>query len=728
MPRPDKKGRSSERQPQVKEVLEFFQFHGRKSFRIKQISKELGLNTPAARQWLTETLEGLAASGKIQFKFPDQFSGIAKSTRDADQSSNRNVLTGKVDFVNPKYAFVVIEAGKLEVKVSESQLNGALHDDTVEVEISKQSRGSRHPEGRVLAILERGRERFVGRVEISARYAFVVADFRKMFYDIFVPPHELNGARHGEKVVVRLTSYPQRNKNPEGVIERVLGMSGEHQTEMHSIMAEFGLPFEFPHDVEAETEAIPAAIAEKEMANRRDFRKITTFTIDPDNAKDFDDALSIRTLESGHIEVGVHIADVTHYVREGTLLEKEAQNRATSVYLVDRTIPMLPEKLSNNLCSLVPHQDRLTMSAVFVLDHEAQIVEEWFGKTIIHSAHRFTYEEAQEVIEGKSDLYKKEIGLLNHLALKLRNRRFAEGAITFETIELKFKLAEDGTPLGMFPKERKEAHKLIEDFMLLANKRVAEFVHHTGKGEKEPTMVYRVHESPDPEKVRNFAGIAARFGYPMKLDTSKLALAFNKLVDSLEGKDEQNVLQSMAIRTMAKAKYTTEPLGHFGLAFPFYTHFTSPIRRYPDMMAHRLLMHYLKGGSSVNKEETEQLCKHSSEREKRASDSERASIKYKQVEYIKYYGKKVFEGIVSGMTDYGLFVEMTETRCEGMVRVSDLMDDYYEFDEKNFRMVGKRSKKHINLGQKVMVKVKGTDLDRRTIDLILINPREADDF
>jgi ribonuclease R len=728
MPRSDRKNRAAARQPQVIEVLDFFQFYGRKAFRLKQISKELGMNTPAERQWLLETLEGLVAAGKIAFKFPDQFSGLSKESKASEQGQKRNVLTGKVDFVNPKYAFVVVEAGKVEVKVSESQLNGALHDDTVEVEVGKQNRGGRHPEGRVTAVLQRSRDTFVGRVEISARYAFVVPDFRKMFYDIFVPPHELNGAKHGEKVVVRLTSFPERNKKPEGKIERVLGMSGEHQTEMHSIMAEFGLPFEFPKDVENEAERIPDQIAEKELASRRDFRKIATFTIDPDNAKDFDDALSIRMLDNGMTEVGVHIADVTHYVREGTLLEREAQNRATSVYLVDRTIPMLPEKLSNNLCSLVPHQDRLTMSAVFVLNQEGEILEEWFGKTVIHSAHRFTYEEAQEVIEGKSELYKKEIHLLNHLALKLRQRRFAEGAITFETIELKFKLAEDGTPLGMFPKERKDAHKLIEDFMLLANKRVAEYVHNTSKGKQEPAMVYRVHESPDPEKVRNFAGIAARFGYPMKLDAGKLALAFNKLVDSLEGKEEQNVLQSMAIRTMAKARYGTEPLGHFGLAFPFYTHFTSPIRRYPDMMAHRLLMHYLKGGSSTDKEELDQQCKHSSEREKRASDAERASIKYKQVEYIRNYGKKVFEGIVSGMTDYGIFVEMTETRCEGMVRVSDLMDDYYEFDEKNFRMVGKRNKKHINLGQKVMVKVKGTDLDRRTIDLTLLNPREADDF
>ncbi len=713
---------------QTKDVLGFFDFSAPKTYRFKQVARELGLMTKQEKQWLLETVQALVESGKIKFKYPDTFQGIKKGGSESSGANSSKLVEGIVDHVHQRYAFVVVEAGVLDIKVASDDLKDALHGDKVKVEINKPARGNRNAEGRVLEVLQRGRDNFVGRIEISPRFAFVVPDSRKIHQDIFVPTQALNGAKHNEKVIVKITRYPENGKNPEGEVERVLGTSGEHQTEMHSIMAEFGLPFEFPPQVEADAEHIPTEISAKEISKRRDFRKVTTFTIDPDNAKDFDDALSVKFLDNGNFEIGVHIADVTYYVQEGTLLETEAYQRATSVYLVDRVIPMLPEKLSNQVCSLVPHEDRLTMSAVFVLNADGAILEEWFGRTVIHSDHRFTYEQAQEVIEGKNDLYKKEMDILQSLALKLREARFAHGAITFETIELKFKLEPDGTPIGMFAKERKDAHKLIEDFMLLANKRVAESIYQKKKGDDPPPMVYRVHAPPDSDRMKNFALFAKRFGYQVKVEGSGVAESLNQMVENLEGKDEQNILQNMAIRTMSKARYTSDPLGHFGLAFEHYSHFTSPIRRYPDMMAHRLLIHYQKEGSWPDKTYMEEQCKHSSEREKRAADAERASIKYKQVEYIRNYGKKVFDGIVSGMTDYGIFVEMSETHCEGMVRVADLQDDFYEFDEKNFRMVGKRSKRHINLGQKVVVKVKSTDLDRRTIDLTLINPREADDF
>lgn len=715
--------------PEVKDVLDFFEFHGSKAFRLKQIAKSFSLISPGEKQWLLETLQALADAGKIHFRYPDSFSGKSSShTPSSNLGKQAAYVEGTIDFVHPRYGFLILGEDKADVRIAAEDMHGALHGDTVRVQLTKLGKGTRQAEGRVLEVLRRDRDTFVGRVEVSNRHAFVVPDFRKMHSDIYVPLQALKGAKHGEKVVVKLVSYPERSKNAEGIIERVLGKSGEHETEIHSIMAEFGLPFEFPAEVDAEAERIEGVISEKEISQRRDFRAITTFTIDPDNAKDFDDALSIRYLDNAEIEVGVHIADVTHYVKEQSVLEAEANNRATSVYLVDRTIPMLPEKLSNNLCSLVPHQDRLTMSAVFVLNEAGEVLDTWFGRTVIHSDHRFTYEQAQEVLEGRSDLFSKELHSLNQLAYKLRERRFSQGAITFETVELKFKLEENGTPIGMFAKERKDAHKLIEDFMLLANKQVAEHIFSKKKGKEPPPMVYRVHEPPDPEKMRTFAGFAKRFGYQIKTDGAGVSSSLNQMVDALEGKDEQNILQNMAIRTMSKARYTTEPIGHFGLAFEHYSHFTSPIRRYPDMLAHRLLMLYATDASWPDKAHLEQLCKHSSEREKRAADAERASIKYKQVEYIRNYGKKVFDGIVSGMTDYGIFVEMTETHCEGMVRVADLQDDFYEFDEKNFRMVGKRSKKHINLGQKVLVKVKNTDLDKRTIDLTLINPREADEF
>jgi ribonuclease R len=481
-------------------------------------------------------------------------------------------------------------------------------------------------------------------------------------------------------------------------------------------MAEFGLPFEYDKEADAEANAIPEQISSKEIKARKDFREVLTFTIDPVDAKDFDDAISYRKLENGNHEIGVHIADVTHYVKPKTALEKEAFNRATSVYLVDRTIPMLPERLSNGLCSLRPHEDKLTFACVFEVDPQAKVVSHWIGRTIIHSDRRFAYEEAQECIDTQSGDHFQELTLLNNLAKKVRKLRFDQGAVNFETVEVKFKLDEKGTPLGLFIKERKDIHKLIEEFMLLANKYVAEFIFQKHQG--MDTFVYRTHDSPDLDRLETFSGFAKRFGHQM--DTSqpqKISAALNKLMDEIQGKPEQNVLEQLAIRSMAKAKYTTEPKGHFGLAFAHYTHFTSPIRRYPDMMVHRLLEHYLEGGKSPEASSWEQKCLHSSEREKRAADAERASIKYKQVQYMSLAEVRDYDGIVSGVTEWGVFVEITETKCEGMIRVQEMNDDYYAFDERNMRLVGSKTKRMITLGDKVLVRVVNTDIDRRTIDL-----------
>jgi ribonuclease R len=465
------------------------------------------------------------------------------------------------------------------------------------------------------------------------------------------------------------------------------------------------------------SEKISDTIDDREIKKRRDFRDILTFTIDPEDAKDFDDALSFRELENGHYEVGVHIADVTHYVTPGTILDDDAFDRATSVYLVDRTVPMLPERLSNGLCSLRPNETKLTFAAVFDMDARGKIHKEWFGRTVIHSDHRFSYEQAQEVLEAKEGKFARELTILNDLAKKLRKERFDKGAVNFETTEVKFKLDEKGKPLAVVPKIRKDAHKLIEEFMLLANKAVASFVYKQKKGADKNTFVYRTHDFPDPDRVSDFAVFAKQFGHTLHTEEQAVSRSLNKLMDEIEGKPEQNVLQSLAVRAMAKAKYTTEPKGHFGLAFEHYTHFTSPIRRYPDMMVHRLLQHYLDEGKSVNKTEYEAKCVHSSEREKRAADAERASIKYKQVEFMSLAEDKLYKGIITGVTDFGIFVEIIETKCEGMVRLADMKDDFYEFDEKNYRVIGSRRKKIYRLGDEVEVRVKKTDVDRRTMDL-----------
>ncbi|HCR52796.1 MAG TPA: ribonuclease R, partial [Cytophagales bacterium] len=548
-------------------------------------------------------------------------------------------------------------------------------------------------------------------------FSFIVPDFKKIYQDFFVHQEHINNAETNDKVVFEVTKWAMPDRNPEAKVIEILGKTGENEAEIHSIMAEFDLPFRFDPVVLKESENIKDEISKDEIEKRRDFRDVLTFTIDPEDAKDFDDAISFRQLENGHYEIGVHIADVTHYVQPGTTLDKDAFDRATSVYLVDRTVPMLPERLSNQLCSLRPNEDKLTFCALFEMDDKAKIYNEWFGRTIIHSDQRFAYEQAQELIEGGEGKLAKELQLLNHLALKLRKDRFAKGAVNFETTEVKFKLDEKGKPLEVVTKVRKDAHKLIEEFMLLANKAVATYVFRMKKGEDKNTFVYRTHDHPNPEKVMDFAQFAKQFGHKVNIEEAAVSRSLNQLMSEIEGKPEQNVLQQLAVRAMAKAKYTTDAKGHFGLAFPHYTHFTSPIRRYPDMMVHRLLQYYLDGGKSVNKKDYEEKCVHSSEREKRAADAERASIKYKQVEFMSMATDKVYEGIITGVTDFGVFIEIIETKCEGMARLADMKDDFYEFDERNYRVIGRRRKKIYRLGDKVNVRIKKTDIDRRLIDL-----------
>lgn len=632
---------------------------------------------------------------------------------------------GIVDHVSSRFAYVNI-GEEMDVYVKTQDLASAVDGDQVKVTLFSTRHGE-HPEGRVTEVLRRNRNRYVGKIEVSKNFAFVVADARKIHNDFFIYPENVNGAKTGDKVIIEVTSWAEQDRKPEARVVDVLGKAGENEAEIHSIMAEFDLPFRFPEAVERESQKIDEGITPQEIKKRRDFRDVITFTIDPEDAKDFDDALSFKRLSNGNYEIGVHIADVTHYIKPNTALEREAFDRATSVYLVDRTIPMLPEKLSNALCSLRPNEDKLTFAAVFEMDDRARIINEWFGKTIIHSDKRFTYEEAQQVIETGLGPFVEELIILNDLAKKLRKERFAKGAVNFETTEVKFKLDEKGKPLAVIPKIRKDAHKLIEEFMLLANKHVATFAYNYKKGKEKNTFVYRIHDFPDPEKVKDFALFAKQFGHKMNVEENSISRSLNQLMEEIEGKPEQNVLEQLAIRTMAKAKYTTDPKGHFGLAFQHYSHFTSPIRRYPDMMVHRLLQHFLDDGAPANKTEYEERSVHSSEREKRAADAERASIKYKQVEFMANAENKDYDGLISGVTEWGIYVEIIETKCEGMIRMSDMTDDFYEFDEKRYRIVGRRAKKVFTLGDRIKVRIKKTDIDRRLIDLVFANAK-SDNF
>ncbi len=716
---------------QKAEILAFLSVNATQPFSMQDLFQHYDIHNKQEKRLFGMVIEDLVQEGKVY--------QVDKGKYTVDE--NANAVVGRLDHVNPRFGFVRHDENKPDIWVSADDLNGAIDGDLVKVAtFGEFYRRGENPEGRVIEVLERGRSEVVGKIQTFGNYALLKPDHKNLHEDIFIPKDKINGATKNDLVIVKIITYPTNVQQAVGEVIEILGKAGENNAEMHAILAEFGLPIKFPKEIEEEAEGISEVIEESEIKKRRDFRNTLTFTIDPHDAKDFDDALSFRELENGNYEVGVHIADVTHYVRLGTRLEEEALNRATSVYLVDRTIPMLPEKLSNNLCSLRPNEDKLTFSAVFEMTHDARIVSEWFGRTIIHSDKRFTYEEAQEVLEKlEEEVWNDEIGrqygkplqTLNQLAKILKKERFKKGAINFETNEVKFRLDADGKPLGVVLKIRKDSHKLIEEFMLLANKKVAEFVFNIGKKKGKETdeqevgntMIYRVHEPPNPEKLANFANFVARFGFTIKTDSEKgLSTTMNNMMEEVEGTAVQNVLEQLAVRTMSKARYTTEPLGHFGLAFEHYSHFTSPIRRYPDMMAHRLLQHYLDKKKAPSQEEYEKKAKHSSDREKLAAEAERASIKYKQVEFMSLQDQQtVFDGVVTGVTDFGVFVEITATNCEGMVRLADLNDDFYELDKENYRVVGKRTGRVINFGEAVKVRVKATDLERRSMDLELVN-------
>ncbi len=644
-------------------------------------------------------------------------------------------IVGKMDFTSSGAAYLVPEDKEKyvdDIYIPATATGKSLHGDKVRVYVFRRKQG-RRPEGEVVEIISRVKNQFVGRLELSQHFGFVIPDNNRIAINFYIPKDGLGEAKDGDKVVVEIAEWPDKVHNPVGRILDVLGRPGEHEVEIHSILAEYGLPYHFPEEIEEEASKLPIEITQEEIGRRRDMRTATTFTIDPADAKDFDDALSIDRLENGNYLVGIHIADVSHYVKEGTDLDEEAYDRGTSVYLVDRVVPMLPEILSNNVCSLRPDEEKLTFSAVFEMDEEAHVKNEWFGRTVILSNRRFTYEEAQAVIEGGDDPLKDEILTLDRLAKKMRERRIAAGAISFDKEEVKFILDKDNEPTGVYFKIAKDSNKLIEEFMLLANRKVAAYVGSELRKDPiykgiAPTFVYRVHDDPNPEKLAALAGMASKFGYKVVTkDRQTIARSLNRMLTDSLGRREENMLSTLAMRSMAKAEYSTDNIGHYGLAFDFYTHFTSPIRRYPDVMVHRLLQHYLDKGKSADKEKYEEHCKYSSARERVAADAERDSVKYMQVKYMAKHVDKEYKGVISGVTEWGIYVEIIENKCEGMVRLRDIRDDYYSFDAKNFAAVGENSHNVLQLGDEVIVKVKNADLERKQLDFEFIRVAEQDD-
>ncbi len=690
-------------------ILEVYYENSNQSFNYKQIGAAVGAKDVGQLQLVNVVLQELREAETLVEKERGKF----------QLKSQGGTVTGTMEMNSKGFGKVTSEELEEPVLVSPENMHHALDGDKVRVRLYARRKKS-DPEAEVLEILERAKTTFVGTVEISEFSAFLIPN-KKTPFDLFIPKDKLLGAKHGQKAIARIMDWPERARNPFAEIIDVLGDAGNNNTEMHAILAEFGLPYAYPKAVNDAAEKIAIEISEEEIKNRRDFRKVPTFTIDPADAKDFDDALSVQKLENGLWEVGVHIADVTHYVKPESLLEDEAYNRATSVYLVDRVVPMLPEKLSNGVCSLRPHEDKLCFSAVFQLDDQSVVHNEWFGRTIIWSDRRFAYEEAQQVIEtGEGDL-KEEILTLDRLAKKLREIRFAEGSIGFDRVEVKFDIDKDGKPLSVFFKESKDSNKLIEEFMLLANKRVAEFVGKPGAKKKERTFVYRIHDKPDPDKLDSFNHFIKRFGYGIQTNNPKTVMeSMNKLIENVAGKKEQNVIETLAIRTMAKAEYSTRNIGHYGLGFEFYTHFTSPIRRYPDMMVHRLLARYLEDGRSVQSAQYEEMCKHSSDMENRAANAERASIKYKQVEFMTDKIGQQFKGVISGVKEWGIYVELDENKCEGMVPMFELTDDFYEFDEKNYCIIGRRTHKKYQLGDPIEIEIARANLERKQLDFRIV--------
>ena len=709
--REKKGGKRMKKSEMVEYLTNFLHARPTESFSMKQLFHALNLTTHPLKMLCTDIVNDMVEEGILMLTEKGQYR----------LNDHGQFLTGTFQRKsNGKNSFLPDDGGE-PIAIAERNSAHAMNNDKVKIALFAK-RKHRNPEGEVIEILERANDTFVGNLKVNKNYAFLLTESRTLANDIFIPKDMLKGGKDGDKAVVKIIEWPSDAKNPIGQVIDVLGKAGEKTTEMHAILAEFGLPYTYPKQVEAAAEKLSAEITPEDYAEREDFRDVVTFTIDPKDAKDFDDALSLRVLKPGLWEVGVHIADVSHYVQEGSIIDKEAEKRATSVYLVDRTIPMLPERLCNFICSLRPDEEKLSYSVIFTMNEKAEVKDYRIRHTVIKSNRRFTYEEAQQIIETGEGEYKDEILTLNKLAQILREKRLSAGAINFDRCEVKFEIDETGKPLSVYFKVSKEANKLIEEFMLLANRTVAEHIGKVPKNKKPKVFPYRIHDLPDPDKLDNLSQFIARFGYKIRTGGSKMEVSksINKLLKDIEGKKEQNLVETVSLRAMQKARYSIYNIGHYGLAFDNYTHFTSPIRRYPALMVPRLLTRYLNGGRTAQADKYENECEHSSAMEQVAASAERASIKYKQVEFMKDHLGEVFEGVISGVTEWGLYVEINENKCEGMVSMRDLGNDYYDFDEKNYCLIGRRHHQKFSLGDPVQIKVARANLEKKQLDFILV--------